>query len=160
MPVRIRTYQPGDFPQLLAWSTQTAWEQIPPASRPMVAPDDLGRRVRAMFHQAMRSPRTRVFVAEESGEGGAPAPVGYVGVAYLADELTGALTGHVFDLYVAPERRRRGLGRALLEAAEADCRTQGAARASATVSVHNAASLGLFAGSGFLAERQLLGKRL
>lgn len=155
MAVRIRPYRPSDFGVLLAWSTETAWEQIPPASRPGASKAELGIRVREMFQQALQMSGTRVLVAEEDRRA-----VGYVGIVLIADELTGAKTGHVFDIYIEPERRRSGLARALLEAAEAECRIQGCQRMSATVSCHNAPSLGLFSRTGFKAERQLLGKPL
>lgn len=155
MAVRIRLYRPTDFPALLAWSTETAWEQIPPAARPEASPAELGRRVREVFEHALRMPGTKVFVAEDDRK-----PVGYAGVVLVADELTGAWTGHVFDIYVEPARRGTGLARSLLEAVETECRVQGCQRMSATVSCHNAASLGLFARAGFAAERQMLGKPL
>lgn len=155
MAVRIRPYGPSDFPTLLAWSTQTAWDQIPPAARDLTPPSDLSRRVRDMFEQALRLPGTKLFVADEGR-----APVGYVGVVLAPDELTGAPTGHVFDVFVEPGRRRGGVARALLEAAETECRVQGCQRMAATVSGHNAASLGLFARAGFQVERHILARSL
>lgn len=69
--------------------------------------------------------------------------------------------GWVYYLAVEPTRRRRGLGRAMMDAAEAWLRTRGAPKLQLMVRDTNADALGFYAALGF--ERQpvaTLGKRL
>lgn len=59
-----------------------------------------------IWREELKSPSSTDFVLEENGE-----ILGQVGVKRVADEL------HVMTLAVRPEHRRRGLARALMEAA-------------------------------------------
>ena len=59
-----------------------------------------------IWREELKSPSSTYFVLEENGE-----ILGQVGVKRVADEL------HVMTLAVRPEHRRRGLARALMEAA-------------------------------------------
>jgi ribosomal protein S18 acetylase RimI-like enzyme len=47
--------------------------------------------------------------------------LGVVVLAYRLNVSAGALFGSIEDLYVRPEARRRGVGRALLQAADERC---------------------------------------
>ena len=57
-----------------------------------------------------------------AGEG----PDGFAQLRFRPSLYTGALDAHLEELYVAPERRGQGLGRALLEAAIAHAESAGA----------------------------------
>ena len=65
-------------------------------------------------------PDTTVLVAELDGE-----LAGVVSLAIPARELDDAAVGEITVLYVAPERWRQGLGRALVDAAGAELRDAG-----------------------------------
>lgn len=79
-----------------------------------------------------------------SGEG-TPARIdGFIVYWVIHDEL------HVLDVVAAPEARRRGVGRALMEAALADGVRRGAARAMLEVRRSNAPALALYRTLGFL----------
>ena len=67
------------------------------------------------------SPRTTLLVAELDG-----AVVGFVTGNPLYDSARAADCVFLNDLYVAPEARRRGAGRALVAALAADARRRGA----------------------------------
>lgn len=69
---------------------------------------------------------------------------GFVLLRVLAPEA------EVLTLAVAPEARRRGLGRALLRAATAAAETAGARAVLLEVAEDNPAGLGLYAGEGFV----------
>ena len=69
-----------------------------------------------------------------------------VGHAYLA--LTSPL--EVQDMYVLPELRGRGIGTALLRAAEDEARTRGATRLTLTVGVDNAGARQLYERHGYV----------
>lgn len=97
----------------------------------------------------LRSELGRVYAtilcAEAIGVEGAPARVdGFVVYWVIHDEL------HVLDVVTAPEARRRGAARALMEAALADGARRGATRALLEVRRSNAPAIALYRALGFL----------
>jgi ribosomal-protein-alanine N-acetyltransferase len=82
-----------------------------------------------------------VLAAEPAGGGELQ---GFVVYWVLHDEL------HVLDVATAPEARRQGIGRALLEAAHADGLRRGARRALLEVRRSNAAAIALYRALGYL----------
>ncbi len=70
-------------------------------------------------------------------------PVGFVLLRTAADE------GEILTIVVLPAERRRGHGRALIEAAAAKARAAGAARLFLEVSEDNPAALALYGAAGF-----------
>ena len=88
----------------------------------------------------------RIFVSEEEG-----AVVGFVGVlARVVPEPDEAQAyAYVSDLVVLPAYRRRGIGRALLERAEAYARGEGARVLRVGVLAKNEAAARLYRGLGF-----------
>ncbi len=93
-------------------------------------------------------------------------PVGFIEVSLRDDmEVLGSGTvGYVEGVYVAPSRQRRGLGRALIDAAAAWTQAQGSADLVSDVLVGNDASVDFHHRVGFViageggsgAERQML----
>lgn len=84
-----------------------------------------------------------VLVAEESGRAGgqggaAPVLVGYVLALVMADE------GEIADVAVAPEARRRGVARALLQQVILDMVEDGVSKLYLEVRESNAAARGLY----------------
>ncbi|MGH9481493.1 MAG: GNAT family N-acetyltransferase [Terriglobales bacterium] len=65
--------------------------------------------------------------------------------------------GHVITLDVAPEHRRRGLGLALMRAAEDHYRATGARGMSLEVAVNNAGALAFYTRLGYRVARRLPG---
>ena len=68
---------------------------------------------------------------------------GFLLIQFAADE------GEIHDVGVHPDARRRGVGRALVEAAIAAARNHGATRLFLEVDVTNAPALALYASAGF-----------
>lgn len=101
----------------------------------------------AWLARALASPTRAVLVAEE---GGAP-----VGTVRLDDGAHGALE---VSLTVAPEARGRGLGAALLRAAEDAARARGGVRLTATIKHDNAASILAFKRAGYYAFAEAAGR--
>jgi ribosomal-protein-alanine N-acetyltransferase len=100
------------------------------------------------FASALALDRMRVLVAEELGEegrGGGPIVVGYVLALLLGEEA------EIADLAIAPEARRRGIARALLDRIEAESRTRGAMILYLEVRESNAAARALYESRGFSA---------
>lgn len=102
-------------------------------------------------------PDGKVFVAEREGQ-----PVGLISVALARRPAFFAetLRGHVEHLYVLPEARRSGLGRALVEAAFGWLRLAGATRVELEVARDNPEGQAFWEALGFgpvtdVLERQL-----
>ena len=80
-----------------------------------------------------------------AGEG----PDGFAQLRFRPSLYTGALDACLEELYVVPERRGRGLGRALLEAAMDYARQRGAAHIDLGTSEADVAALALYESAGF-----------
>jgi [ribosomal protein S18]-alanine N-acetyltransferase len=99
---------------------------------------------RRSFASLIGDPRVRFSVACLPG-GGAPAVVGYVVIWLVADEA------ELANLAVAPDRRRRGIGQYLLDAAMAEAVAGGATSLYLEVRESNVAARALYGGRGFVA---------
>jgi ribosomal protein S18 acetylase RimI-like enzyme len=80
-----------------------------------------------------------------AGEG----PDGFAQLRFRPSLYTGALDAYLEELYVVPERRGQGLGRALLQAAMAHARERGAARIDLGTSEVDVAARALYESAGF-----------
>ena len=76
-------------------------------------------------------------------------PDGFAQLRFRPSLYTGALDAHLEELYVVPERRGRGLGRALLEAAMDYAREHGAKHIDLGTSEDDEAARGLYESAGF-----------
>jgi len=110
MPVQIRAYRDSDWP---------AWLRLSLALFPEHSAEEL--------ESGMREHRARsdaeVFVAER--EDGSVAGFVEVGARPYADGCDTSPVGYIEAWYVDPDARRKGYGRALLEAAEEWARGRG-----------------------------------
>ena len=80
-----------------------------------------------------------------AGEG----PDGFAELRFRPSLYTGALDAYLQELYVVPERRGRGLGRALLEAAMDHARKRGAAHIDLGTREDDVAARKLYESAGF-----------
>jgi ribosomal protein S18 acetylase RimI-like enzyme len=80
-----------------------------------------------------------------AGEG----PEGFAQLRFRPSLYTGALDAYLEELYVVPERRGQGLGRALLEAAMEHARQRGAAHIDLGTSEADVAARALYESAGF-----------
>jgi ribosomal protein S18 acetylase RimI-like enzyme len=76
-------------------------------------------------------------------------PDGFAEVRYRRSLITGALDAYLEELYVVPEKRGQGSGRALLEAAMDEARGRGATRMDLGTSEDDAAARALYESAGF-----------
>jgi ribosomal protein S18 acetylase RimI-like enzyme len=76
-------------------------------------------------------------------------PDGFAQLRFRISLYTGALDAYLEELYVVPERRGHGLGRALLEAAMDHARARGAAHIDVNTSVADTAAQALYESAGF-----------
>ena len=86
---------------------------------------------------------SRLLAAVEPGEGGADRILGYIVFWLVHDEV------HVLNVGTAPEARRRGIGRALMEAAVAAGRGRGARLSTLEVRRSNHPAIALYGSLGY-----------
>ncbi|GGN15892.1 GNAT family N-acetyltransferase [Halarchaeum nitratireducens] len=119
--------------------------------------DGLRETGRSHYRSRLADEGTVTYVGREDGE-----RVGYVsaelrGPAPIFEDVREC---HVSDLYVVPETRRRGAGRALLAAVEEWGRLRDCAHLDLNVDADNEAALALYEASGLTAERYQMQKPL
>jgi len=89
----------------------------------------------------------------ESGEVvvlfGGEGPDGFAELRFRPSLYSGALDAYLEELYVVPDRRGHGLGRALLEAAIEHARERGATRMDLNTSTDDVAARALYESAGF-----------
>jgi ribosomal protein S18 acetylase RimI-like enzyme len=76
-------------------------------------------------------------------------PDGFAQLRFRPSLYTGALDAYLEELYVVPERRGQGLGRALLEAAMHHAKERGAAHIDLGTSEDDVAARALYESAGF-----------
>ena len=76
-------------------------------------------------------------------------PNGFAQLRFRPSLYTGALDAYLEELYVVPERRGQGLGRALLEAAMRHAKERGAAHIDLGTSEDDVAARALYESAGF-----------
>jgi ribosomal protein S18 acetylase RimI-like enzyme len=89
-----------------------------------------------------------------------PVSVGCLWMGTATDQVSGLRHAHIFLLYIHPDHRRQGLGRALMLRAEAWASERGDRQISLQVFEHNGAALHLYQGLGYLPQSIALVKRL
>lgn len=155
MDVRIRHAIPSDEPAIAALDRATWAEDNNPNPAPV---EDPGPRAAP----AVAPPRT-MLVAEGEAPAGADAGAGGSLLGYIALRRPHPIpaSAHVREingLAVDPAARRLGVGRALVQAAIAEARAQGAARLTLRVLSVNAPARALYASCGFEVEGVLRGE--
>lgn len=130
----MRTARPEDAPDAarLMHAFNTEFEE------PIDEPDVLERR----YRKQLGSGEVTVLFA---GDG----PDGFAQLRYKGQIYSDAPTAYLEELYVAPERRGEGLGRALLEAAMEAAREHGADHMDLGTSEADTEARGLYEGAGF-----------
>ena len=106
-------------------------------------PSDLPR-ARAWLEERMRGGESVVLLAERDGD-----VVGFVQLYPMYSSVRTARTWILNDLFVAEHARRSGAARALLDAAAAFAREQGASSISLETTRDNAAARALYRSAGW-----------
>ncbi len=148
MTVTIRPAVPADAPLIHALVLElAAYERLSHAVRSTPA----------SFAAALFGPAPRAFclIAEWGG-----APAGLALWFYNFSTFEGRHGIYLEDLYVRPEHRGRGLGRALLAGLASRCREEGLARLEWSVLDWNAPAIGFYRGLGAVLQEEWTGCRL
>jgi ribosomal protein S18 acetylase RimI-like enzyme len=91
---------------------------------------------------------------------GRPEVIGCLWMGNAIDQVNADRQAHIFLLYVAPNHRRRGLGSALMQQAEAWARARGDRKIGLQVFAHNAAAIALYQSLGYGVQSLTLEKKL
>ena len=156
MDIRIRPG--GRKDQELVWrvTMETVWNDIAEDERRELDRAQLEDHFRPNARRVIESPENAFFIAETtSGEA-----LGYAIVGGASSMLSPVPFGFLYDIWVAPSARRRGVARGLLARAEDWCRAQGFRRLKLEVAAGNAAARALYASGGFRDERIFMGRAL
>ncbi|MDQ7030243.1 MAG: GNAT family N-acetyltransferase [Ardenticatenia bacterium] len=156
MEVRFREGRPEDVPTLLRRVAETAWHDLPAEAKAIYTREEVARHAQETATLLRRRGESRLVVAETPGGEN----VGHVWLGVVRDSYTGAKRGYIYDLYVEPAWRGRGVGRALLAEAERHSRELGCVELGLTVAATNVPARRLYEAAGFGVERLLMGKRL
>lgn len=130
--VRIRSARREDLPAIVALRDSVGWSS---------------GGIEGSF-AAVDAGRQAILVAEVGGR-----TVGSVAMSFQVPASGGFRRGHISDLLVAPLWRRRGIARALLQAAEAAVAARGLPEVTLDVDAHNRAALALYFSSGYVHHR-------
>lgn len=143
----IRPAAPGDSAQLLRLAAEGRWEELSPAVRQLVAPEEPAAWGQCLLPGAGRR-QLGVFVLE--AEAGL---VGYGAACVLSAGLAGVRQGQLLHLYVRPGWRRFGGGTALARAGEDWLRSRGCPDVTAVVPLHQPEAVALARRLGYSGER-------
>jgi len=143
--MKIRPAAATDRPVVLQLARRLAEQGTPPnRDRQQVAAADQKSIAAAMDGP---SPMAELLVAEADGQ-----VVGFVHVKTVLDYYTQEQIGHVSDLVVASHAEGRGIGRALLEAAQSWAVGRGYSLMQLFVLPENSGARTLYEGTGYRAE--------
>ncbi len=109
---------------------------------------------RSFLEARFRNKESIVFLALDQGADMEPAVVGFT---QLYPSFSSARARRIFilnDLYVAPEARRRKVGRALLDAAARFAREAGAARLVLSTALDNVSAQALYESAGWQRDNE------
>ena len=110
---------------------------------------------RAFLEDRLRHLESVVFIALSGDRA--------VGFTQLFPSFSSARAARIFilnDLFVAPEARGNGVGRALLDAAADHAKSAGAVRLTLSTAVDNLAAQSLYEGAGWIREAKFISYNL
>ncbi len=155
MSLTIRPIRSDERPRFLQRVVETTWNDLPPFQRAQLTLAQLAPNVERIVELLMAQGDNVILVADMPQQPN----VGQVWLGEAPDPYTGARRGYVYDLYVEPTARGQGIGRALLEAAEAASRARGDTELGLTAAADNPAQA-LYRALGFETQRLTLTKFL
>jgi len=152
----MRRARRADYPIIWEATLQTVWDDLPE--------DERGRLDRAVWEKELRRKlapyvdggRTEGWVAED--ERGAF--LGYLLLGEGGGFLTPEPHGFIFDVWVAPEHRGKGIGKYLVQWAADWAKGKGFRKIKLEVSEGNVRARHVYESLGFRRERHYMGKTL
>ena len=98
------------------------------------------------------SAHTPVWVVEKATNDLKSSVVGCLWIGTAIDQQTGARYAHIFLIFVLPEHRHRGIGKAMMQIAEDWAKARGDSQLGLQVFPSNKAALKLYQAQGFVTQ--------
>ncbi len=156
MEIRMRRARRADFKIIWPATLQTVWDHTPPDERARLSHETWEKHFRKRIESYIDGDRTEAWVAEDP----AGAFLGYLIVGPGGGFLTPEMHGFVWDVWVAPEHRGKGVGKFLIQWAVDWARRQGYGKLKLEVAESNVSARQLYEEMGFRPERQHMGRVL
>lgn len=156
MAYHLRPARKSDEPMIWKATMETVWSDVPEDERPTLDRRYFDDHLSEYLRDFVEGRRGERFVAEDE----ASRAVGYMILGEITPIFSPHPTGFVYDIWVAPDCRRSGVGRFLMEEAEKWARAKGYRKLKLEVGEANAPGTALYRGSGFRSERLYLAKNL
>lgn len=153
--LRMRPARHSDLARIWPATLQTAWDDLPDEERQGLDRRKWEQHFRKKIERFVEGNRTEKWIAEgTSGE--------FFGYLILGESsfLTQETHAFVYDIWVAPEHRGKGIGKRLIEWASGWARERGHRKIKLEVGEGNARARHVYESSGFREERRYMGKSL
>ncbi|HKZ62948.1 MAG TPA: GNAT family N-acetyltransferase [Thermoplasmata archaeon] len=152
--MRIRRAVQKDRELIWRATMETVWQDLSQAEQREVGRTAMEEHFRPHAREVIERPESEVLVAE-APDG---TVVGYTILGRATSMVSPHPFGFVYDLWVAPEARRQGVARRLMEHAAGWCRRQGLSTLRLEVAAGNLGARAFYAAEGFAEERLYLGR--
>lgn len=156
MDIRMRRAKRTDLPTIWNATLQTVWDDMPTDERSRFDRTAWERHFRKKIEPYVEGGRTEAWIAEDVS-------VGFLGYLLLGPGggfLTPEEYGYVYDVWVAPAHRGRGVGRYLVSWATDWARQRGYRKLKLEVAATNARARRIYEELGFRDERHHMGMSL
>ncbi|HEY5538386.1 MAG TPA: GNAT family N-acetyltransferase [Thermoplasmata archaeon] len=153
--LKMRRARRGDLAIIWPATLQTVWDDLAADERARLDRATWERHFRKKIEAFVEGDRTERWVADgPSGE--------FLGYVILGESgfLTPETHAFLYDVWVAPEHRGRGIGRALVEWSSEWARSRGHRKIKLEVGEGNERARQVYEALGFRAERRYMGKPL
>ncbi len=156
MDIRMRRGRRADLKTIWAATVQTVWDDLPEDERARLDRAAWDRDFRRKLTPYVEGGRTETWIAEDA----AGAFVGYLLLGEGGGFLTPEAQGFIFDVWVAPEHRGKGIGKYLVSWAADWARSKGYRKIKLEVADSNPRARHIYEELGFRYERHYMGKLL
>jgi len=153
--VHMRRARRADDDVMWRATLQTVWDDIPEDERARLNRGKWEAHFRKKIEPYMAGDRTERWIAETADH----ELLGYL-ILGESGFMTPEAQGFIYDVWVAPDRRGKGVGKFLIEWASDWARQRGYRKIKLEVSETNDRARHVYESLGFRAERRYMGKRL
>ncbi|MEW5937671.1 MAG: GNAT family N-acetyltransferase [Candidatus Thermoplasmatota archaeon] len=154
----IRLMKKSDRPFIEKGLIETNWQDIPDDQKVMLKRKKCDKAMLNDFELFMKNKRIKytIFVAVDSDD----EPIGFISIGLSQNPTVKLRFGNIFDFYVTPEWRNKGVGQNLIAYAIHKIRKRKLKYAGLYVSANNEVALHLYDKFGFYSDRILKMKKL
>lgn len=152
----MRRARRADLKTILAATSQTVWDDLPQDERARLNRSEWEKHLQKRIEPFLEGERVESWIAADAGG----ALLGYIVVGPGGGFLTPESCGFIFDVWVSPDERGKGIGRHLVAWAIEWARGRGYRKIKLEVAETNPRARRLYEDLGFRPERHHLGKIL